>query len=48
LAGAAGLFFNTCAYAMLDDANSTATSAVARQPDKSAFQIRRALIEFLL
>jgi hypothetical protein len=47
-ADAAGLFFNTCAYKVPDVANSTATSAVARQPEKSAFQIRRALIEFLL
>src|ERR1017187_3729911 len=31
-----------------DEASSTATSAVARPPDTSALQIRRALIEFLL
>jgi hypothetical protein len=42
------LSLSFCAYTVPDEANSTATNAVARQPDKSPFQIRRALIEFLL
>ena len=33
---------------MPDEANSTATSAVPRQTDRSAFKTRKALIEFLL
>jgi hypothetical protein len=38
--------FSFCAYMLPDDANSTAISAVPRQRAKSAFTIRRALIEF--
>jgi hypothetical protein len=45
LTGGGGVF-SFWSAAMPDEANSTATSAAPRQPARSAFTIRRALIEF--